>query len=379
MANTRRKTSERSLIASLRAKVGRADTQGGSARSGRAGNVIVGIGDDCAVLNVPNGHQIVVTTDFSLENVHFRRDWQSPESIGHRCLARGLSDLAAMGARPLAAFLSLALPKDLTRTHEKEKSWRERFLDGLLALALEHQVPLAGGDTAQSPSTYSRGGESGRDDCGLALADIVLAGSVPRGRALLRSGAQPGDGIYVTGHLGGAAAELTQIAESARGLRARKARSPGWREADINLHPHLFPRPRIDVGAWLLKNRRATSAIDISDGLSTDLNHLCEESGTAAIIDAALLPIHPLAVRATRGDRENATKLALDGGEDYELLFTAVPQMQIPRRVAGVSITRIGAMRRPSPRKPRMMLMQQESRGLQEYPLFAEGWEHYKR
>jgi len=137
--------------------------------------VLTGIGDDCAVLRVPRRHQLLVTTDFSLENVHFRRDWHSPEVIGRRCLTRGLSDIAAMGGQPLAAFLSLALPRTTPQT------WVDRFLKGLLDLARECKVSLAGGDTAQSPAGI--------------CADIVVVGSVANGTAILRSGARPGDQI----------------------------------------------------------------------------------------------------------------------------------------------------------------------------------------
>src|SRR6266851_776131 len=150
--------------------------------------VIAGIGDDCAILRIPETHEILLTTDFSLEGVHFRREWHPPESVGHRCLARGLSDIAAMGGDPVAAFLSLALPAKLPQR------WVDRFFDGLLKLAAEFKVPLAGGDTSQSPTGI--------------LADIVVLGSVPKGKAILRSGARAGDRIYVTGELGGSAAEL---------------------------------------------------------------------------------------------------------------------------------------------------------------------------
>src|SRR5580692_3464467 len=143
------------------------------------GHVVLGIGDDCAILRPPKGHEIVVTTDFTLEGQHFRRDWHPPESVGHRALARGLSDLAAMGARPLAAFLSLALPGEMLATREGRR-WVDRFFGGLRGLAEQYGVPLAGGDTAESP-------------CGLVLADIVLTGSAPAGRALRRSGAKAGD------------------------------------------------------------------------------------------------------------------------------------------------------------------------------------------
>src|SRR5580698_9823066 len=166
----------------------------GSAGTASRGNVALGIGDDCAILRPPRGHEILVTTDFTLEGRHFRRDWHPPESVGHRALARGLSDLAAMGARPLAAFLSLALPGEMLATAAGRR-WVDRFFAGLRALGDASGVPLAGGDTAESPS-------------GQVLADIVLVGSAPAGRALRRSGGRAGDVLYVTGALGGAAAEL---------------------------------------------------------------------------------------------------------------------------------------------------------------------------
>lgn len=374
MAKTRQPR-ELSLIASLRARVAHA----GSSRRGRggvtAGSLEVGIGDDCAVLDVPRGHQIVVTTDFSLENVHFRRDWHSPEAVGHRCLARGLSDLAAMGARPLAAFLSLALPVELTRSRMRHKSWRDRFFDGLLALADANNIPLAGGDTAEPPELGCEVVDARRrqrEIRGLALADIVLVGIVPRGRALLRSGAKAGDQIYVTGRLGGAAAELEQISQNAHRPKTK-------RKSEENPHPHLFPKPRIDVGIWLVKNGRATAAIDISDGLSTDLDHLCEESSVTATINVSTLPIHPLALGAPNGNFKAAYKLALHGGEDYELLFTAAPETRVPREIAGVPITRIGEVRPASPRRPRMVLVESNRDGsTREHTLLPHGWEHYR-
>src|SRR5580698_5890280 len=159
--------------------------------------VTLGIGDDCAILRPPPGCEVLVTTDFTLEGRHFRRDLHSPESVGHRCLARGLSDLAAMGATPLAAFLSLALPAPLLAA-AAGRTWITRFLNGLHALGEMHSVPLAGGDTSESP-----GGRSA-----LILADIVLVGAAPKGKALRRSGGRAGDALYVTGHLGGASAEF---------------------------------------------------------------------------------------------------------------------------------------------------------------------------
>jgi thiamine-monophosphate kinase len=326
----RTKRGERQLIESILQRVG--------ARAAAARTLAVGIGDDCAVVRPRQGEELVVTTDMSLENVHFRRDWHPPESVGHRCLTRGLSDLAAMGARPEAAFLSLAVPAELTGR------WLERFLDGLFALADRVGVPLAGGDTA--------------DSHGLVLADIVLLGSVPKGRALLRSGAQAGDIVYVTGTLGGAAAELAALRRDPGAFRRRGA-AP---------HPHLYPEPRLEVGKRLLKRGFATAAIDLSDGLSTDLAHICERSHLAAVIDTESVPI---AAGATLDQ-------ALHGGEDYELLFTARPGVMIPAKIAGTPVCPIGKMIKRAPRPSSQALVRVLSPEGRQTPLAPKGWEHFR-
>ena len=284
----------------------------------------LGIGDDCAILALPPGHEILVTTDFSLESRHFRRDWHTPESAGHRTLARGLSDLAAMGAKPLAAFLSLALPK------ETDPRWTKRFLAGLLALAAQHKVPLAGGDTAQAPGEH-------------ILADIVLLGSAPRGQALRRSGARPGDRIFVSGALGGSAAQLLTLPSQPFPSQTRG--------------PQTHPEPRLALGQALLRRKLATSCIDLSDGLSTDLTHLCQASGVGASLTTSAIPLHPLAA----GD----LALALHGGEDYELLFTASPSTHIPNKIAGIPLTQIGEITVSS----RILLDGK--------PLKPQGWQHF--
>jgi thiamine-monophosphate kinase len=314
------------------------------ARTPPSNAVSLGIGDDCAILKPTPGHELLVTTDFSLEDRHFRRNWHSPASIGHRTLARGLSDLAAMGARPLAAFLSLAMPKSIARNPR----WLDGFLDGLLALAAAHNVPLAGGDTSQSPAEA-------------ILADIVLIGSAPTGHALRRSGAHPGDLLYCTGAFGGAAAEFTAISASPRKFRTANP-------ADD--HPHLFPQPRLAVGQALLRRRLATACIDLSDGLSTDLAHLCTASNVAAELDLAALPLHPLA--ASLDDRAQINTI-LHGGEDYELLFTASASTKIPRSIAGVPITRIGRILRSKKNKPQMSILSDSDR----FELQPHGWEHF--
>jgi thiamine-monophosphate kinase len=348
---------------------------------GLAPSLALGIGDDCAILRPPRGHEILVTTDFTLEGRHFRRDLHPPQSVGHRTLARGLSDLAAMGARPLAAFLSLALPAEMLSTRAG-RLWVERFFTGLHSLADQHQVPLAGGDTAESP-------------CDQVLADIVLIGSAPAGRALRRSTARAGDALYVTGELGGAAAELASFEFAARQSRANKSGAPsiprswrnGWESSSksssnqLTAHPQLFPQPRLAVGQELLRHRLATAAIDLSDGLSTDLAHLCHESGVGARISSAALPIHPLALQARDAQANHATEaleaapnraleLALNGGEDYELLFAAPASVRIPRSVAGVRITRIGSLVRGRS----ISLLAPSGR---RSPLSPGGWEHF--
>ncbi len=314
----------------------------------------VGIGDDCAVLRSRRGDEILVTTDFSIEGRHFHLDTHPPEAIGHKCLARGLSDIASMGGRPIAAFISLAVPRTLTQPQKrvpdlsnmrgglkaKTRSWMERFYDGLLALADSVEVTLAGGDLSESPT---------------AVADIILLGAAPKGRAIVRSTARAGDILYVTGSLGGAAAELATLRS-----RIRKTPSNG---PD---HPHFYPQPRLAAGQMLLRRKLATACIDISDGLSVDLLHLCEESALNAEVDAAALPIHP---KATLED-------ALHGGDDYELLFTAAPRTRMPGKLGGVAIHPIGRMvaHKPGSRANRMTLVSQSG---PKTTLTPRGWQHF--
>ena len=299
-----------------------------------AAKVPLGIGDDAAILRIPSGHVALVTTDFSLEGVHFRRDWHPPESVGHRCLTRGLSDIAAMGGQPIAAFLSLALPAGLPQ------KWVEAFLRGLLALATEHRVTLAGGDTAQSP-----GGREAK-----ILADIVVLGSAPAGTAVRRSGAKPGDRIYVTGELGASALALEKLYAS-----------PGSKLKPENYPRHFFPLPRLAVGKYLRQSGLASAIIDLSDGLSTDLHHICQESHVGASISAERIPRAPGA----------SLRHALDGGEDYELLFAAPPRRKVPVRIAGVPVTCIGEIFRE-----KAVFVVAESKKL---PLPAGGWEHFAK
>ena len=324
---------EKALIARLR-RMAESSTQGRTLSSKRA--VLAGIGDDCAVLRLAPGQEFLVTTDFSLEGIHFRCDWHPPESVGHRCLTRGLSDIAAMGGKPVAAFLSLAVPKDLSQ------SWVERFSRNLIRLAEEFGVTLAGGDTAESPDGI--------------LADIIVVGTAPRGKSVLRSGARPGDRIFVSGELGGSAAAVLR-------MRNRRKKKPNPRD----YRRHFYPEPRIELGRILREQSLASAMIDTSDGLSTDLSHICEESGVGAELDAALIP------RAYVGKpaREVDLDLTLHGGEDYELLFTSPPDKRVPTQVAGVALTQVGRITRT----PRIFL--RDAKGIaREFK--PQGWEHFQ-
>jgi thiamine-monophosphate kinase len=308
--------------------------------------VVTGIGDDCAVLRVSPGRSqeqakdTLITTDFSLEGIHFRRAWHPAESVGRRCLVRGLSDIAAMGGEPVAAFLSLALPRDLPQ------SWGARFARGLTGMAQRYGVTLAGGDTAESPNGI--------------LADIVVVGTAPKGKAVLRSRARVGDLVYVSGELGGSAAAVSMME---RDMRKKPKRRLSLRE-----YPrHLFPEPRVELGRILREKGLATAMIDTSDGLSTDLEHICEESRVGAEIQAEFIP------RAAMGKPARKVDLgfALHGGEDYELLFTAPRGKSVPSRIAGVPITQIGLITRGKS----IFLVNSEGRRQRLEP---HGWEHFR-
>ena len=235
----------------------------------------------------------------------------------------------------MAAFLSLALPRDLPQ------SWVGRFARSLISLAEKFGVTLAGGDTAESPDGI--------------LADIIVVGSVPKGRGVMRSGARLGERIFVSGELGGSSAAVWQ-------MRKKPKRNLKPRE-----YPrHFFPEPRIELGRILREKKLASAMIDISDGLSTDLAHICEESGVGAELQAELIP------RASVGKpaREVDLQLALHGGEDYELLFTVPPDRRVPTRIAGVPITQIGHITRG----PKIFL----NHARVGYELEPRGWEHFR-
>jgi thiamine-monophosphate kinase len=251
--------------------------------------IIRGIGDDCAIFRPRPNEDLVFTSDFVLEDRHFTLRTHTARDVGHGALARSLSDLAAMGSKPVFCLVSLAIPARLGA------SWVRGFYKGLLSLAAKYDVTLAGGDLAQFEKV---------------IADVTCCGRVPRGKAILRSGAKPGDRIYMTGALGASARAL------ALGRRADG------------------PEPRIRAGI-ALRRLGVSAGMDLSDGLSLDLHRLCLESGVSAELESDL-PIAPGA----------SLKEALHGGEDYELLLTASPEKKLPPRIAGLPITQIGTITR---------------------------------
>lgn len=327
----------------------------------RSPGTIVGIGDDAALLAVPGGGELLVTTDLLLEGVHFQWHWGRPRDLGRKAMAVNLSDIAAMGGRPLHALLGVAIPPAGPSLAELEA-----LLEGLEEEAATYGVTLVGGDTCRSQS-------------GLVLA-VTLLGTPPTGRTLLRSGAKPGDGLWVTGMLGGAAAGLLALEQ---GLRPgapwpAKVPRPPWlaagEEAAIQtaLAAHLTPVPRLAAGQALVGC--ATAMIDLSDGVASDIGHLCAESGVAARILAGEIPIHPGATAMARLAGREALDLALRGGEDYELLFTAAadPRPILAEAAPGLPVTRIGEV---SAGQPIPRLAREDGRE----EILAGGFDHLRR
>jgi thiamine-monophosphate kinase len=302
------------------------------------------IGDDCAVLDPPRGHELLVTTDLCLEGIHFRRDWHPADSVGHRCLARGLSDIAAMAGEPLACFLSLGLPADIPQ------EWVDEFFTGFIKLAKRFGIPLAGGDTGESPHGV--------------IADVMVVGSAPRGKAVRRSRAKPGDSIYVTGALGGSAAGFERLLREARrkskDFNRRERRGFAESGKKTQRDPHFYPETRIAVARKL--RDIASSMIDLSDGLSTDLAHICEESGVGAELEAEAIPVA----------RGATTEQALHGGEDYELLFTASEKKRVPTLIAGVPVRKIGRITRE-----RAQMIWMVTPDGERVAMPSGGWEHF--
>jgi thiamine-monophosphate kinase len=314
-------------------------------------SLLMGIGDDAAVIRNTTGHDTVVTADLLVEDVDFRRTTTPPFFLGHKSLAVSLSDIAAMGARPRWALISLGLPEEIW-----ESDFTEKFYEGLLQLARQYDVQLIGGDTSRTPEQI--------------VVDSIVVGECTSNKAIKRSGAAPGDQIFVSGSLGGSAAGLRLIERGAH--LADHLRTHETQALDQLLLRHLKPEARVGWGIVLGQEKLATSLIDLSDGLSSDLNHICSESGVGALIESALLPIDAMVVDLCGRRALDPLQLALHGGEDYELLFTVKPAdvPRLPKRVDGVGITRIGEVRE-------LQDGVKISEGTRVWDLAPGGWKHF--
>ena len=319
--------------------------------------IVSGIGDDAAIFRQSSDHDLVVSTDLLVESVDFHREATPPRLLGHKALAVSLSDIAAMGARPLWALISIGVP---------ESAWAGNFKGELfssyLALADRYGVSLTGGDISQSPQI---------------VIDSIVAGEVKAGDAVLRSTAQPGDQIFVTGTLGGAAAGLKLIELGARVSADGRQQEVSRLTTDDDaiqslLYRQLAPQPRVGWGIVLGEERLATSMIDLSDGLSSDLHHVCDESHVGAIIDATQLPLDEIVVHLCGRRALDPLALALHGGEDFELLFTVNPDRvsHLPKRVDGVTISRIGEITA----QPGIVQIREKNHA---WDLPAKGFQHF--
>jgi thiamine-monophosphate kinase len=311
-----------------------------------------GIGDDAAVIRQLTGKDTVVSADLLVEDIDFRCDATQPRLLGHKALAVSLSDIAAMGARPRWALVSLAIPPDV---------WTSNFgtelYEGLLSLADSYDVRLIGGDLSRAPAKI--------------VIDSIVMGECDSGRAILRSGAKPGDHLFVTGSLGGAAAGLRLLERGAR-VAIHNIEDPEIRSIQELLMRHLLPAPRVGWGLVLGEEQLASAMIDVSDGLSSDLHHLCRESHVGAILEADRLPIDPRVTSLCGRRALDPLMLALHGGEDFELLFAVSPHhvAKLPAKVDGVSVTKIGEIK---PQSEGIRVLE----GSRLWDLKPGGWKHF--
>jgi thiamine-monophosphate kinase len=307
--------------------------------------VVTGPGDDAAAIEPVRGVLEVLTTDAQVDGVHFDRRFVPPDAIGHRALAVNLSDLAAMGATPRAALLSLALPGSL------ELASFDGILDGLLALANCHDVTLIGGNITRTP--------------GPLVVDVTAIGTAHRRKMLTRHGARAGDHVFVTGTLGDAATGLKRL---------QAAHSNGDRGTSVEAARYLRPAPRVRAGIILGRNRAASSCMDLSDGLADGVRQIAEASGVGIVIDAAAIPIAPDVREWHAREGLDPLDAALSGGDDLELLFTSRPnqggRLRAVRRLIGdLPITRIGVVTGTAD------LLVRDEKGSRQLPA---GYEHFR-
>lgn len=312
-------------------------------RQGRAGqSVTIGIGDDAALFRPKLGHETILTCDWFLEGTHFLREKHPPDAVGWKCLARALSDVAAMGGTPRCFLLSLALPESHTGR------WLDLFLGGLRRASSKFQCVLAGGDTTR------------RNEI---LIDVTVVGEVRAGSAALQSGARPGDILYVSGRLG----------EAEFGLRILKRDNKPEASKSQAVRKHLCPEPRLALGRWLVQKDLASAMMDLSDGLSSDLPRLCAASRVGALLEMAKIPQLQMTDAAVKHGRD-PLQLALHGGDDYELLFT-VPARKVgrlPKTFQGEPLTAIGKITR----RRELLVLEESGYAI---PLMPGGWDPFRK
>ena len=281
--------------------------------SGKRG-VRLGIGDDCAVLELPEGHVLLTTTDMLVEDIHFRQQWTDLKSLGRKSVSVNVSDVAAMGGKPHHLYLSLGFPADFPL------EGLDSFVAGFLEACEHYDVTLVGGDTCSSPGPF--------------VISVTVEGSVAETDYVARQGARPGDSIYVSGTLGDSAMALQLL-------------SNGRNPDPFLLDRHINPCARTILGATLAAEHIPTAMIDLSDGLLADLGHILESSSTGALVEEELLPLSS-PFRVEYGTSLKLIQLALAGGEDYELLFTVPPEKEgvLPRisKTTGLPLTRVGVI-----------------------------------
>lgn len=311
-----------------------------------------GIGDDAAIVRPAAEKEIVITADLLVEDIDFRRTTAPALLLGHKALAVSLSDIAAMGARPRWSLISIGVPDDVWQT-----DFVDQFYEGLAKLAQRYDVQLIGGDTSRTNEKI--------------VIDSIVIGECNIGLAVKRAGAEPGDQIFVTGSLGGAAAGLRLIERGAH-LADQNLADEDSQKIDHVLLRQLRPEPRVGWGMVLGERRLANAMIDVSDGLSSDLNHLCTASGVGARIESSLLPIDHQVVELCGRRALDPLQLALHGGEDFELLFTVRAESvgRLPRKVDGVGITRIGEVTKETDGV-------KISEGSRVWELNPGGWKHF--
>ena len=326
--------------------------RGAAVRLGQL-SVPLGIGDDAAILSPGGNGDWILTCDAFIEGVHFLRNLHPPDSVGYKSLARATSDIAAMGGTPRAFLLTLALPQNRTGP------WLDQFLAGMNRAARKLDLRLIGGDTTRTPQIF---------------ISIAVLGEIARGLAVTRSGARPGDLVYVSGRLGRAQLGLDLLRGGIAATTRVTNRSAKLATSAL-LHQHLYPQICVQLGSWLASNRIASAMMDISDGLSTDLARLCKASKVGAQLDARGIPCVQIPERIARrfSPAADALQMALHGGEDYELLFT-VPRRNVARLRSAPGFSQLAAIGEIT-RRRKILLIDEKGRAR---PLQPGGWDPFR-